>query len=95
MSAAPSEKSPVEPRDWSRAEVKDGVCTIILILTKVEQLFDTDVPVPSEFVALDSDVLGFFTHHQKAPQNVPRIPVHRPASRTGAPRSRALHAYER
>ena len=49
MSAAPSEKSPVEPRDWSRAEVKDGVCTIILILTKVEQLFDTDVPVPSEF----------------------------------------------
>lgn len=69
MSAAPSEKSPVEPRDWSRAEVKDGVCTIILILTKVEQLFDTDVPVPSEFVALDSDVLDFFTstikkHHK-------------------------------
>lgn len=57
------------PREWSRAEVKDGVCTMILVLQKIEQLFDTDAPVPTEFIELDNDVLDFFTtmirrHHK-------------------------------
>lgn len=70
MSATPPAEIALAPREWSRTEVKDGVCTIILVLTNVEQLFDTDVPVPSEYVALDSDVLDFFAStirkHQKA-----------------------------
>ena len=70
MSATPPAEISLAPREWSRTEVKDGVCTIILVLTNVEQLFDTDVPVPSEYVALDSDVLDFFAStirkHQKA-----------------------------
>ena len=60
MSATPPAEISLAPREWSRTEVQDGVCTIILVLTHVEQLFDTDVPVPSEYVALDSDVLDFF-----------------------------------
>ena len=70
MSATPPAEISLAPREWSRTEVQDGVCTIILVLTHVEQLFDTDVPVPSEYVALDSDVLDFFAStirkHQKA-----------------------------
>lgn len=81
MSATPPAEISLAPREWSRTEVKDGVCTIILVLTHVEQLFDTDVPVPSEYVALDSDVLDFFAStirkHQKACRDF-RLIVHLP-----------------
>ena len=34
---------------------------MVLVVTDPKQLFDTDVPVPASYAALDADVLDFFT----------------------------------
>ena len=53
--------APQFPPERSRVEFEDGVCTMVLVVTEPKQLFDTDVPVPASYAALDADVLDFFT----------------------------------
>ena len=53
--------APQLPPERSRVEFEDGVCTMVLVVTDPKQLFDTDVPVPASYAALDADVLDFFT----------------------------------
>ncbi|MDO5532748.1 hypothetical protein [Sutterella sp.] len=46
---------------FSRAEVKDGVCTMHLTVREARQLFATQAPVPAEYMSLDDDVVDFLT----------------------------------